>query len=134
MVVKKFNFHKRGNSSGELVFLESCIDIPFAIKRVYYIYGVEQGCRRGFHAHKTLQQAIICIHGSCRIMLDDGQSKADVALNDPSEGLFVGASIWREMYDFSADAVLLVLASEYYDEQDYIRDYSDFVRYIGGGK
>ena len=134
MEITKFHFHKRPSDSGELVFLEARRDISFEIKRVYYIYGVEQGRRRGLHAHKSLTQALICIHGSCKVMLDDGKDKVHVVLNDPSEGLFVGNATWREMYDFSQDAVLLVLASDYYDEQDYIRDYSDFLDYIGGKK
>ena len=132
MKVTKFSFHKRGNDTGELVFLESHRDIPFEIKRVYYIFEVEQGARRGFHAHKSIQQVLICINGSCKVMLDDGKDKEHVVLADPSVGLFVGDAIWREMYDFSHDAVLLVLASNYYDEQDYIRNYSDFLVYIGG--
>jgi len=130
MEVKTFDFKKISNSSGNLVFLEANKDIPFDVKRVYYIYGVNNNDRRGFHAHKSLQQALICIHGSCKIMLDDGTAKVDIELKDPSHGLFVGNAMWREMYDFSPDAVLLVLASEYYDEGDYIRDYDEFIRYI----
>ena len=130
MEVTKFKFHKRGNETGELVFLEACKDIPFEIKRVYYIYGVKKGERRGFHAHKELRQALICIHGSCKVMLDDGKEKIDILLNDPTEGLLVDINTWREMYDFSDDAVLLVLASEYYTEADYIRSYEDFMRYM----
>ena len=132
MEIVKFKFHRRGNESGELVFLETRKDIPFEVKRVYYLYQLEDGTRRGFHAHKSLCQVLICIHGSCSVRLDDGKEKVDIELNDPSEGLFVGNAIWREMYDFSPDAVLLVLASSYYDEQDYIRDYSEFIKYIGG--
>ena len=124
----KFKFHMREDDVGKLTFLETSRDIPFDVKRVYYIYGVKAGARRGFHSHKELQQALICIHGSCKVMLDNGKEKVDVVLDNPSEGLFVDKNIWREMYDFSSDAVLLALASEYYDEQDYIRNYDDFIK------
>ena len=134
MEIIKFKFNKQSNDKGSLVFLEGCKDIPFEVKRLYYIYGIENGIRRGFHAHKELNQALICIHGSCKIMLDDGTEKSAIVLNDPSEGLFVGKLVWREMYDFSDDAVLLVLASSYYDEQDYIRDYNDFISYLETSK
>lgn len=132
--VTKFKFNKRGDTAGELVFLEACKDVPFEVKRVYYIYGVREGVRRGFHAHKELRQVLICIHGSCKVMLCDGKNKADIVLDEPSEGLFVDKAIWREMYDFSHDAVLLVLASDYYNEHDYIRDYNDFMYYIELGE
>jgi oxalate decarboxylase/phosphoglucose isomerase-like protein (cupin superfamily) len=130
MQITKFKFHERGNDTGDLVFLESCRDIPFEIKRVYYIYGVKEGTGRGYHAHKELNQVLICVHGSCTVMLDNGKEKTHILLDDPSEGLFVGKATWREMYDFTLDAVLLVLASEYYDERDYIRDYTEFIRYL----
>ena len=130
---RKFSFELIENNSGKLVFLESCKDIPFEIKRVYYIYGVKKGASRGFHAHKKLEQVYICLNGSCKVLLDDGKDKAEVVLDSPSEGLYFGSRVmWREIYDFSEGAVLLVLASDYYDEEDYIRDYSDFIKYVGG--
>ena len=95
------------------------------------MYNTVNGVRRGYHAHKSLQQVLICIHGSCKILLDDGADKEIVPLNDPSVGLYIGNNIWREMFDFSDDAVLMVLASEYYNESDYIRNYDDFLRFIG---
>jgi len=130
MQVTKFKFKQHENELGSLVFLESCRDIPFTVKRVYYIYGVGGNLRRGLHAHKTLQQALICIHGSCKVVLDDGTERVEVVLDDPTEGLHVGNYVWREMYDFSPDAVLLVLASEYYEKEDYIHDYDEFIKYI----
>lgn len=130
MEVVKRRFEVRGNGAGMLAFLESERDIPFPIKRVYYIYGVAQGERRGFHAHKKLQQVLLCVHGRCKVLLDDGISRVTVELSDPAEGLFVGNTIWREMFDFSPDTVLLVLASERYDEADYIRDYQEFLSYL----
>ena len=129
MEVIKYAFNKRRNDTGNLVFLEACRDIPFEIKRIYYIYEVEKGARRGFHAHKLLQQVLICIHGSCKIILDNGKEQATVILDNPAEGLYVGNATWREMYDFSSGAILMVLASDYFDEQDYIRDYEEFLRY-----
>lgn len=131
MEIKKYQFQIHGDDRGQLVALEEMKDIPFEIKRVYYMYDTIEGVRRGFHAHKCLEQILICIHGSCRILMDDGEEKAEVLLDKPYEGLYISNAIWREMFDFSPDAVLMVLASEYYDESDYIRNYDDFLRYIG---
>lgn len=131
MEIQKKFFNKRNNDTGKLTFLEAKRDIPFDIKRVYYVYDVAKGERRGFHAHKELEQYLICIHGSCKILLDNGTEKKSVLLDNPSEGLYLGPGIWREMYDFSEGSVLLVLASQYYEENDYIRDYNDFITYIG---
>lgn len=96
----------------------------------YYIYDTLEGVRRGFHAHKQLKQLMICVHGSCKILLDNGTEKEIVVLDKPYEGIFIESNMWREMYDFSPDAVLLVLASEVYDESDYIRDYDKFLEYV----
>lgn len=90
--------------------------------------------RRGFHAHKTLQQILICTSGSCKIHLDDGTETAEITLDKPYEGLFIGSNLWREMYDFSPDAVLMVLASQMYDEGDYIRNYDEFLKFVKGDK
>ena len=121
---------KEDPSYGGMSYVEAEKDIPFKIRRIYCIYKTEEGMHRGFHAHKSLKQLLICVHGSCKILLDDGTSKEEVCLNKPYEGIFIQSNIWREMYDFSSDAVLLVLASELYDESDYIRDYEEFLRYI----
>lgn len=127
MEIIKQNFRFDKNQTGSLAFIESMRDIPFEIKRVYYIYDVAEGARRGLHAHKKLEQYLICIHGNCTILLDDGTEQQETILSDPSEGLYVGPGLWREMYNFSPGAVLLVLASDYYDESDYIREYSAFL-------
>ena len=103
---------------GHLVPVEENQTIPFEIRRVYYIFGVEQGVRRGFHSHKELRQALICVHGEVKILVKTTEEEETVLLNDPSKALLIGPMVWREMYDFSADAVLLVLASEHYDEAD----------------
>lgn len=130
MEVIKRNFTLKSNATGNLVFLEAMRDVPFEIKRIYYIYGVGRDDRRGFHAHRKLEQYLICVNGSCEILLDDGYEKRTVLLNKPNEGLYISSDIWREMYNFSPDAVLLVLASDYYDEDDYIRNYDDFIAHI----
>lgn len=130
MQVLKYVFQPHGDERGQLVALEEMIDIPFKIKRVYYMYDTLPGVTRGFHAHKKLEQILICIHGSCKIRLDNGKEKKEVPLEKPYEGLYIAHDMWREMYDFSEDAVLMVLASEIYDENDYIRDYDEFLRYV----
>ena len=134
MNYKIIQFQKHGDSRGQLIALEELKEIPFQIKRVYYMYNTGEDVRRGFHAHKKLKQILICVHGQCKIHLDDGHSTEEVLLNKPYEGLYVDNNMWREMYDFSPDAVLLVLASELYDESDYIRDYNEFLKYISKGK
>ena len=94
------------------------------------MYDTAAGVTRGKHAHKSLQQILICIHGSCKVLLDNGKEKKIVPLEKPYEGLYVTNNMWREMYDFSDDAVLMVLASELYDESDYIRDYDEFLEFV----
>jgi dTDP-4-dehydrorhamnose 3,5-epimerase-like enzyme len=118
------------DARGFLVAIEAARDLPFPIERVYYILA-NPGTSRGFHAHKTLQQLMIAVRGSCRILLDSGQDRSSYLLDRPDVGLSVGAMIWREMHDFSDDCVLLVLASSAYDEADYIRDYDAFLRELG---
>lgn len=130
MQIVKYVFQPHGDERGQLVALEEMKDIPFKIKRVYYMYETAKGVRRGYHAHKSLEQILVCIHGSCKVLLDNGVEKKIVPLEKPYEGVYVANSMWREMYDFSSDAVLLVLASARYDESDYIRDYDEFLRYI----
>lgn len=119
-----------GDNRGQLIAIEELKDVPFDIKRVYYIFDTKEGVRRGFHAHKALQQILICVSGSCKIHLDDGKDTAEVVLDNPRKGLYVSNVMWREMYDFSPDAVLMVLASELYDTSDYIRDYDEFLKFV----
>jgi len=130
MQVIKYTFQQHGDDRGQLVSLEELKDIPFEIKRVYYMYDTREEIKRGFHAHKSLEQIMICIHGTCKILLDNGTEKKIVYLEKPYEGLYVANNIWREMYDFSPDSVLMVLASDLYREEDYIRDYNDFLRFV----
>jgi len=125
--ITKYNVHT--DKWGKLVALEEKGEIPFNIKRVYYIYGVEEGVRRGFHSHKKLEQVLICVHGSVKILLKTPSEEEIITLNKPTEGLYIGPNVWREMYDFDDDAVLLVLASEHYKESDYIRNYDNYLKY-----
>ncbi len=130
MDIKKYTFPPHGDDRGQLVAIEQMKDLPFEIKRVYYIYDTLVDVVRGHHAHKCLKQILICVHGSCKIHLDDGHETAEVLLDKPNEGLYIENDMWREMYDFTPDAVLLVLASEYYDESDYIRNYDEFRKFV----
>lgn len=130
MEVIKYAFEPHGDDRGQLVAIEAQLDIPFEVRRVYYIYDTLAGVRRGFHAHLDLEQILVCVHGSCKIHLDNGSETAEVVLDKPYEGLYISNDMWREMYDFSPDAVLLVLASRHYDEADYIRDYEVFLKMV----
>lgn len=130
MQIVKYVFQQHGDERGQLVALEEHKDIPFEIKRVYYMYDTGKGVIRGQHAHKSLEQILICIHGSCKLMLDNGKEKKIVSLEKPYEGLYISNNIWREMYDFSSDAVLMVLASDVYKEEDYIRNYDEFLKFV----
>ncbi|BBT81390.1 TPA: FdtA/QdtA family cupin domain-containing protein [Aeromonas sobria] len=126
-LINLINFPALGDERGALVALEANRQIPFDIKRVYYIYGTVQGVARGFHAHKALKQVAICLKGSCRFVMDDGKDKQEVIMATPDKGLLIDAMQWHEMYDFSEDCVLMVLADQPYDESDYIRDYTQFI-------
>ncbi len=130
MQVIKYMFQPHGDDRGQLIAFEEYKDIPFRIKRVYFMYDTKSEVVRGHHAHKNLEQILVCVHGSCKVRLDNGSEKKVVPLEKPYEGLYVSHAVWREMFDFSEDAVLMVFASELYDESDYIRDYDEFLRYI----
>lgn len=130
MLIKLVDFGVLGDERGSLIALESNNQIPFDIQRVYYLYGTKPGVARGFHAHKKLKQLAVCIKGSCRFVMDDGSNKQEVILSTPDKGLLIDAMQWHEMYDFSDDCVLLVLANQPYDELDYIRDYSKFIEAV----
>ncbi len=119
-----------GDERGSLVALETYKTVPFDVKRVYYIFGTKPGVSRGFHAHRALQQLAVCVTGTFRMVLDDGHQREDVWLDSPTKGLLIGDLVWREMHDFSPDCVLLVLASEFYNEADYIRSYDEFKRIV----
>ena len=120
---------KHHSDVGNLTVVENSKTIPFDVKRTYYLYDVPGGESRGGHAHKKLQQLITAASGSFSVVLDDGEVKRTVTLNHPYEGLLVVPGIWRDLVDFSSGSVLLCLASERYDENDYIRNYEDFKAY-----
>lgn len=120
------NFQQHGDARGMLVALEEDKEVPFQIRRVYFMYDTGEKVRRGYHAHMKLEQILICVHGSCKIRLDDGMDSKEIILDKPYQGLYLSSNVWREMYDFKEGTVLLVLASELYDESNYICDYQAF--------
>ncbi len=118
---------KISSERGSLTVAESNQHIPFEIKRVYYTYDIPAESIRGGHAHKNLFQLVIAASGSFNVTIDDGNNKRSIFLNNPKKGLLLTPNIWREIDNFSTNGIVLVLASELYDEEDYIRDYDDFI-------
>lgn len=133
MDIKVIQLKSCGDDRGSLIALEEKSNIPFEIKRVYYMFKTGEGVRRGFHAHKTLKQVAIAVRGSCKFLLDDGSEKIVVTLNHPAQGLLIESFMWREMYDFSEDCVLMVIADQIYDEADYVRNYDEFAEQVLNG-
>lgn len=121
--------NKIHNRSGNITVIEGNIDIPFEVRRIYYLYDVPGGAERGGHAHKNLQQLVVAASGCFDVILDDGKNRKVVQLNRPYFGLHVIPGIWREIINFSSGAICLVLASEKYDKDDYIREYPDFIKF-----
>ena len=119
-------FHIHGDERGSLIALEGGSDIPFEVRRVYYIYGTHSGIPRGFHAHRILKQLLVAVSGAVTISCEYNSRKNQYHLDSPDKGLLLEGLVWREMYDFSPDCVLMVLASEHYHEEDYIRSYDVF--------
>lgn len=124
------DFQAIGDDRGWLVVIEGNKNIPFDVKRVYYIYDTQNEVIRGKHAHRKLQQIIFCPKGSCDFILDDGKERTVVRLDSPHKGLYIKSNLWREFTNFSKDCVVMVLASEHYDESDYIRNYDDFLELV----
>lgn len=129
MNFKLLDFQILGDERGSLISLESNKNIPFEIKRVYYIFDTKKDVVRGKHAHKNLQQIIIAVNGSCKVLVDNKIEKKIYELNNPSHGLFIQNNTWREIFEFSSDCVLMVLASEYYNKEDYIFEYENIKIY-----
>jgi len=127
---KLVDFMVKGDDRGSLIAIEQGYNAPFEIKRVYYIFDTKKGVERGFHAHINLKQIAIAVKGSCTFVLDNGKKREELKLDTPNKGLLIEGLIWREMKDFSSDCVLVVLASEHYDENDYIRDYQKFLEVV----
>ncbi|EAK1359021.1 WxcM-like domain-containing protein [Campylobacter coli] len=130
MNYKILNFNAKSDNRGSLIALENLKEIPFEIKRIYYIYDTKPEFPRGTHAHRELEQVLIMMEGSCELVLNDGKNIKNIILNRPDMGIFIGKNMWREMKNFSYGAKLLVLASDFYNEKEYIRDYEEFLRNI----
>ena len=129
--IRMLEFPQRGDERGRLVIVEGEQDIPFAIRRVFYIYGSEAGVCRGRHANRRTEFVLVNVSGSSKVRVDDGRgNEAVLSLTRPHTGVYLPRMVWKEMYDFSPDSVLLVLASEHYDPEEYIRDYDAFLREI----
>ncbi len=127
--IVEFDRH-HSDRKGNLTVVENGETLPFNVKRVYYLYDVPGGESRGAHAHKKLEQLIIAASGSFTVTLDDGKCKRSFFLNHPYKGLYVKPGLWRDLNDFSSGAVCLVLASEMYQKEDYIRDYDEFLKFV----
>ena len=119
-----------GDERGNLVVVEGNMDIPFEIKRIFYIYGSDGTVVRGQHANRLSEFVMINVSGTSKVKVDNGEESRVIELNRPRMGLYLKNNIWKDMYDFSADSILLVLASEHYDESEYIRDYQEYLRFI----
>lgn len=133
MEIERIPLQKHGDHRGMLVALEQDRNVPFEIRRVYYLFATRSGVHRGQHAHRHLNQMAVAVRGSVTVMLDDGNGPVEVLLDDPTQGLLIGRMVWRELYDFSEDCVLMVLADQLYDPADYIADYDEFLREAHGG-
>lgn len=133
--VQMLEFQQRGDERGHLVVVEGKSDIPFEIKRVFYIYGSDKDVVRGQHANKRTEFVLINVAGKSKVKVKDGEgNEAIYCLNRPHTGIYLPTMVWKDMYDFSDDSVLLVLASEHYDATEYIRDYDQFVKEITESK
>ena len=124
---KIIDFKIHGDHNGSLVAVEGGLDIPFEIKRVFYIWGTNKETIRGKHSHKNTQQLVVCVSGSCEFTLDNSKNREGIHLNDPSKGLLIKVGTWGEFTNFSHDCVVMVMASHHYDESDYIRNYDEFL-------
>jgi len=130
-LIQLLDFKALGDSRGQLFSIEGSKNIPFEVKRIYYMFDMEKSTPRGFHAHKELKQVAICVKGSFKMLLDDGTHKHEVVLDKPNTGIVIDKLIWHEMHDFSDDCILMVIANDYYDENDYLRSYETFIGYLG---
>ena len=127
MTENPISLQTKADARGTLIVLETGKEVPFLIRRSYFIYGAK-GASRGLHAHKKLEQVCVCVSGSCTLRLDDGKQVTEYKMNDPSKAVYIGPMVWREMHDFTEDCIFMVYASDVYDESDYIHHYEDFKR------
>lgn len=132
MDIKIINFQKHGDANAQLSVAEYKKELPFAVKRIYFLHKVKSSITRGKHCHKKLKQVYIAISGKMKIKLFDGRNNKTILLDNPNKGLYIGSNIWREIYDFSSNGILLVLASDIYKENDYIRSYNEYLKFIRG--
>ena len=128
---KVLNFADLGDERGKLVVVEGSKDIPFKIERVFYIYGSDSEVVRGQHANRESEFVLINVGGTSKVRIDNGHSEAVIELNKPMMGLYIPTMVWKDMYDFSEDSILLVLASTHYDGNEYIRDYEEYKKEMG---
>ena len=128
---KVLNFGDLGDERGKLVVVEGNKDIPFKIERVFYIYGSDSEVVRGQHANRESEFVLINVGGTSKVRIDNGHTEAIIELNKPMMGLYIPTMVWKDMYDFSEDSILLVLASTHYNGQEYIRDYEDYKKEMG---
>ena len=134
-IVRMLDFPQRGDDRGHLVIVEGNQDIPFEIKRVFYIYGSKSDVIRGQHANRESEFVLINVAGTSKVKVKDGEgNEAIYCLNRPHTGIYLPTMVWKDMYDFSSDSVLLVLASTHYDSNEYIRNYDEFVKIISEEK
>lgn len=124
---RKLTFAQHADERGKLVVIEGANDIPFDLKRIFYIYGSDSTVVRGQHANKKSEFVLVNLKGQCKVKVDTGKEQEIVVLDTPNEGIYLPTMVWKEMYDFSEDAVLLVLSNEHYDANEYIRNYDEFL-------
>lgn len=127
---KSIRFNQLGDERGHLVVVEGLKDVPFDIKRVFYIYGSDCDVVRGKHANRKTEFVLINVSGTSKVTTDDGYEKTTFNLDEPHMGVYIPEMVWKDMYDFSKDSVLLVLASEHYDGSEYMRDYEEFIKEV----
>ncbi|WP_066315213.1 FdtA/QdtA family cupin domain-containing protein [Bacillus sp. FJAT-29814] len=131
---KLLEFPQLGDERGQLVVVEQLKEIPFELKRIFYIYGTKGNVARGQHANRRSQFVLINLRGSCKVLIDDGFNSDVIVLDKPHTGVYLDRMVWKEMFDFSSDSILLVLSSELYDKSEYISDYKEFLREVSGRK
>ena len=127
-----YNFCVNGDARGQMVVIEGNATVPFEVKRLFYIYGTDPSAVRGQHANRNSEFVLICVHGSCKVKIMDGKEDYVVNLDSPMKGVYIPKMLWKDMYDFSEDAVLLVLANTHYDAMEYIKDFDEYVRIMNG--
>lgn len=127
---KVIDFDIHPDERGNLTSVSDMKEIPFEIKRIYYTWDMPKDAIRGGHAHRDLEEVMICLHGSCDFVLDDGKEKITITLDRPNKGLYVSAHLWRHFTNFSSDCVVILIASDYFHPEDHVKDYNEFLEII----